>query len=66
MFDLFLSKRLLFFQRMVIFCGWIIYQRLGHYLWQGMKPFPALGMRHPISPEHPCKCLIIKGSIWSQ
>ncbi len=37
-------------------------------VWQQprMKPFPALGMRHPTTPKYPCKCLIIKESIWSQ
>ena len=39
MFDLFLSKRLDHFSA------------VGSFLWKGMKPFPALGMRHPISPN---------------
>ena len=34
-----------------LFSSWIIFQRLDHLLWKGMKPFPALGMRHPISPN---------------
>ncbi len=33
---------------------------------KGMKPFPALGMRHPISPQDPFKSLIIRESILSQ
>ena len=33
---------------------------------KGFMPFPALGMRHPISLKYSCKCLIIKESIWSQ
>ena len=33
---------------------------------KGIKPLSALGMRHPITPKYPCKCLIIKESIWSQ
>jgi hypothetical protein len=40
--------------------GWVI------FLWKGMKPFPAPGVRHPISPKDPYEYLIIKGCIWSQ
>ena len=43
-----------------------IFQRLGHFLWKGMKPFPAQDMRPPISPNYPCKCLIVNGAILSQ
>ena len=61
MFDLFLSKRLGHFS-----IGYDIFYRLGHFLWKGMKPFPVLGMPHPISPQDPCKCLIIKESVYAQ
>ena len=35
-------------------CSTYFLKRLGHFLRKGMKPFPALDMRHPISPKYPC------------
>ena len=61
MFDLFLSKQLDHLSAVGSFIsGWVI------FLWKGMKPFPAPGVRHPISPKDPYEYLIIKGCIWSQ
>ena len=47
----------------LFFSGCDIFQRLGHFLWKGMKPFPALGT---MPPEYPCKYLIINENIWYQ
>ena len=33
-----------------------IFQRLGHFLWEGMKPFPALGKSDPCMD----RCVIIR------
>jgi len=49
MFDLFLKTVGAFYS------GWWHFQRLGHFLRKGIKPFPALDMRSPISPNYPCK-----------
>ena len=43
-----------------------IFQRLGHFFRKGIKPFPALDMRKPISPKFPYKYLIVNGAIMSQ
>ena len=65
MFDIFCKaykRRKKFFNSLIL----DIFQRLGHFLRKGMKPFPALDMRHHISPKDPYKCLIVNGAIMSQ
>jgi len=60
MFDLFLKTVGAFYS------GWWHFQRLGHFLRKGMKPFPALDMRPLYRLKYPYKCLIVNGVVLSQ
>ena len=60
MFDLFLKTVGAFYS------GWWHFQRLGHFLRKGMKPFPALDVRPLYRLKYPYKCLIVNGAILSQ